>query len=175
MTREELGRRGSEAARDAGVRPRSFDMFQEQDLDFLAATALDDVAAFERGHPRHLGLAERLICVALCQGAAQHLVHGTGGVHDFDVWSFFRPEDGRPDFPVRRRATRDFQGPRFVSSSRRIDLLGRTIADLGSPMKSLAGYLGSGRTTTSLALVGRPAFILHPVADRGVIDLRTKA
>jgi hypothetical protein len=175
MTREELGRQESEPVRDVEVRPRSFDMFQKEDLDFLAASALDDVAAFERRHPRHLGLAERLICVALCQGAAQHLVHGTGGVHDFDVWSFFRSEEGRPEFPVRRRATRDFQGPRFVASSRRIDLLGRTIADLGSPMQSLAGYLGSGRTTTSRALAERPAFILHPVPDRGAIDLRTAA
>ncbi len=33
---------------------------------------------------------DRLIMVALCQGAAQHYVNGRHGVKDLDVWAFFR-------------------------------------------------------------------------------------
>ncbi|WP_419828048.1 hypothetical protein [Sphingomonas sp.] len=151
----------------AAQKPRSFDRFEEEDLNYLLASALDDLCSFEARHQHHRGLAATLVCVALCQGAARHLVDGEGGVHDFDVWSFFRAEDGRPAFPVRRRASRPFEGSRFTGSSRRIDLLGRSIIDLGSARTSLTDYLRSGRTATAKALSERPAYILHPISERG--------
>jgi len=156
-------------SRAADDRPRSHDRFGAEDLDFLSAAALRDLADFEARHPIHRGLQGRLLCIALCQGAAAHLVDGEGGVHDFDVWSFIRRADGVPDFPVRRRMTAPFERPTFLASSRRIDLLGRSIADLGDARTSLASYLASGRTRTSRALAERPAWILYPAELRGAV------
>lgn len=154
-----------------GDRPRSFDTFQTEDLKFLLETALEDLRDFESRHTRHLGLGSTLICVTLCQGAAKHLVQGEGGVHDFDVWSFFRADAARPSFPARRRVTRPFEGPRFQKSSRRIDLLGRTIVDHASVSASLTAYLRARRTVSARALATRPVFILYPPSDRGPLEM----
>lgn len=156
----------------ADERPRSYDRFEAEDLELLLQAALDDLDGFEKRHRRHAGLSSTLMCVALCQGAAHHLVTGDGGVHDFDVWSFFRAEADRPAFPVRRRACRPFEGPRFLDSTRRIDLLGRTIPDVGTARASVASYLESGKTMTSRALAKRPVFILHPKSERGPLQAR---
>lgn len=41
-------------------------------------------------HPHGAGrYAGRLLCRALCQGAALHYLDGKNGVKDFDVWSFY--------------------------------------------------------------------------------------
>lgn len=90
-------------------------------------------------------------------------------MHDFDVWSFFHPEEGRRTFPGKRRVTRALDGPTFLSSSLRINLLGRTIPDLGTAHGSLSAYLAPGGSTTSRALAERPAFILYPVLARGAV------
>jgi hypothetical protein len=116
-----------------------------------------------------LGLSGRLICIALAQGAARHLVEGWGGVHDFDVWSFFRAEPGCPAFPPRGRMTASFEGPRFQQSSRRIDLLGRSMGQVGDARLSVISYLEAGRTVTARALSECPVFILHPADAGGAI------
>ena len=53
--------------------------------------------------------AGRLLCRALCQGAALHYLDGRNGVKDFDVWSFYAALADGP-FPYRWRGTADF-GP----------------------------------------------------------------
>ncbi len=58
----------------------------------------------------------------------------------------------------------------FQESSRRIDLLGRTIADLGSATASLSAYLSARRTATASALAERPVYVLYPQADRGQLN-----
>lgn len=144
-------------------RPRSYDRFCAEDLDFLCAAALRDLADFEARRPIHSGLRGRLLCIALCQGAAAHMADGEGGVHDFDVWSFFRRLDGVPDFPVRRRITAPFERPTFLASSRRIDLLGRSIADLGDAY--ILGELSRIRQDAHIAGIGGAA-CLDPLSRR---------
>jgi hypothetical protein len=63
--------------------------------------------------PRYRALGERLICVALCQGAALHYVDGKNGVKDFDVWTFYAAHLDNPDYPWRRRKAVDFCDPKF--------------------------------------------------------------
>ncbi len=55
-----------------------------------------------RGAGRYAG---RLVCRALCQGAALHYLDGTNGVKDFDVWSFYA-ERGDGPFPYGWRGQR---------------------------------------------------------------------
>jgi hypothetical protein len=121
-----------------------------------------------------VALAERLICVALCQGAALHLIDGTNGVKDFDVWTFFAARAGEPPFPWRRRRTCVFGDPRFGRPpdkpdflGRHVDLLGRSLEPAGetTPDAVLSGYLSRGATETARALSEKAVVFLEP-ADR---------
>lgn len=116
-------------------------------LDSLAAA--DERGLFARrpgGAGRYAG---RLVCRALCQGAALHFVDDRNGVKDFDVWSLYAALSSG-FFPYRRVGNADF-GPsrfgrwtgddpdRFVG--RRVDLIGRSLAvpldvDLGAMLRS---------------------------------------
>jgi hypothetical protein len=68
---------------------RSYERITREDLARLARIARSDLADLFARKPRYAPLTGRLVCVALCQGAAQHLLHGENGVKDFDVWAFF--------------------------------------------------------------------------------------
>lgn len=119
-------------------------------------------------------MGERLICVALCQGAARHFIDGKNGVKDFDVWTFFAAHPDAPGFPWRRREARDFGDPKFGRSpdrpnfvGRHVDLLGRSleVAKDADPMFVLRRYLSEGRTKTAHRLSEKAVVLLEP-ADR---------
>ena len=149
-----------------------------EDLARLAEIArLDREDLFAR-KPRYRVLAEGLVCVALCQGAAQHLVDGENGVKDFDVWTFYAARPDHPVFPWRRRAVRDFGDSRFGRTpntagfgGRRVDLLGRSIevGEEGDPAAALRGYLAEGRTGSARALARKAAVLLEPSDRLGTV------
>lgn len=143
---------------------RSFDKFQRIDFEQLAEAACRDLLQFVHRNPHHQSLPERLICIALCQGAAQHHVDGISGVKDFDVWSFFAHDDGFPPYPPRRRGTGTFQGDRFTSSTRRIDFLGRTLkVEPGlTPVETIRAYLRHPQTSTAWHLSKKAVVMLSP-------------
>ncbi|MFG2000442.1 tyrosine-type recombinase/integrase [Spirillospora sp. NPDC048911] len=92
---------------------RSLAPIDREDLLRLAELAADAEAELFRRNPRGSGrYSGRLLCRALCQGAALHYVNGSNGVKDFDVWSFYAEIDGWP-FPPRWRGTRDFGPSKF--------------------------------------------------------------
>jgi len=94
-TRIILFRRSGRAA------TRSYARIEAGDLEHLAALACQDREQFFSRRPRWGTLyADRMICVALCQGAALHFVNGENGVKDFDVWTFFA---NRPEAPFLSR------------------------------------------------------------------------
>ena len=141
------------------------------DLQHLADIARSDRDDFFQRHPRWSALySQRLLCVALCQGAASHFVYGKTGVKDYDVWSFFCEIAGQP---IRRRrvASRDFRRPRFGKSpdkpnfiGRKVDLLFKSIACTPdrSPTRSLQHYLTEGRTQTARYLAEKAVVLLEP-------------
>jgi hypothetical protein len=141
------------------------------DLQRLAAIARADREDFFRRNPA-LGMlyADRLICVALCQGAALHYLNGRNGVKDFDVWTFFCAHPKRP-FPYRRNVSRDFGDPKFGFSldkpdftGRRVDLIGRSIScEPGrDPIESIRNYLTSSRNKSPRLLAKKAVIILEP-------------
>ena len=73
---------------------RSYERIRPEDLRRLAAIARDDQDARFNRRPRWRPYADRVLCVALCQGAALHYVDGRNGVKDFDVYMFY----GAPDW-----------------------------------------------------------------------------
>ena len=141
----------------------------------LARIAQSDREEFFRRYPgwskRYSG---RLLCVALCQGAALHFVDGSNGVKDFDVWSFFREIPGQP---IRRRrvVTRDFGSRKFGilpgKRGRKRDFIGRPVdlvfrsipcrRGVGA-IAALQQYLADGRTKSARCLAEKAVVLIEP-------------
>jgi hypothetical protein len=158
---------------------RSLEQIDRADLLRLAALADDAEADLFRRNPQGSGLyAGRLLCRALCQGAALHYVNQRNGVKDFDVWSFYAHYDDWP-FPARWRGTRDFGPSKFGRypgdppryAGRRVDLLGRSLpAGPGAdPAEVLRRYLAARRTDSAKALAARAVVLIHPPNRAGEI------
>ncbi len=155
---------------------RSYGRIAREDLGRLARIArLDREDLFDR-KPRYRALGKRLICVALCQGAALHFVDGKNGVKDFDVWTFYAVHPSHPDYPWRRRKAVEFDDPRFGAppdspdfSGRRVDLLGRSldVATEVDPAVVLREYLSTGRTETARRLAEKAVVLLEPAGRLG--------
>ena len=79
---------------------RSLERFTDGDLERLAELAAHDRAERFRRKPRWSVYADRVICVALCQGGALHYVDGANGIKDIDVWTLYAEHPEGP-FPAR--------------------------------------------------------------------------
>ncbi len=131
---------------------------------------------FER-NPHWSCYRGRLLCVALCQGAALHYLDGHTGVKDFDVWTFFAhsPERPHPDAALfRRRKIVDFGPSRFgrthtapaTFAGRRVDLFARDLDEpiSADPATALRTWLGAQRTTTARKLAAKAVVLIEPEA-----------
>lgn len=97
---------------------RSLARIDVDDLLRLAVLAAEVEAGLFARNPRGAGrYAGRLVCRALCQGAARHYLDGENGVKDFDVWSFYTARSDGP-FPYRWRGTADFRPVEIRAVSR---------------------------------------------------------
>ena len=150
---------------------RSLQAIDEHDLRRLVRLALDDLEdLYRRKHHIRDMCKGKLLCLALCQGAALHYLDQATGVKDFDVWSFFE-RTGTGQFPYRRRAEVDFGSPKFGLTpgfpnfvGRKVDLLGRSISVSPdeSPLVSLSRYISEATTSTPRHLAEKAGVILHP-------------
>lgn len=111
---------------------RSSETITAEDLTRLAAIAAKDRASFFSRYPRYKDA--KVLCVALCQGAALHYINGENGIKDFDVWTFYEQIKQTPDFPPRRLTQYDFGESKFCKHpldenylGRRVDVIGRSI------------------------------------------------
>jgi hypothetical protein len=151
---------------------RSFEKIEKADLlrlVDLAKQCLDDMLA--RTETGKFYSSDRALMAYLCQGAAQHFVHGNHGVHDWDVVFFF-PTNPHWKFPPRWRGNRDFGPSRFGAnpddgskySGRRIDVLGRDIPILAetSAEQAIFAFLRDGRTDSAREWAKRPVIALTP-------------
>lgn len=164
----------------SGIRERSYEPIRRSDLDRLAALAAADREARFNRRPRWGVYRDRLICVALCQGAALHYVDGKNGVKDFDIWTFFA-EHAEGPFPYRWSTDADF-GPSYfgrrasepgrrVFSGRRVDFNARSLAEPtdADPIGALTRYLGTGRTQSARKLAEKAVVIIEPLPLLGVV------
>ncbi|MBM3300208.1 MAG: hypothetical protein FJY85_09660, partial [Deltaproteobacteria bacterium] len=113
---------------------------------------------------------ERVICVALCQGAAQHYVDWVTGIKDFDVWTFYRTNPEK-EWCYRRLKSIDYGESKFGKSldrpgfvGRRVDLLGRSIAASRDdhPGTALQRYLRECKTDSARQLARKAVVLLDP-------------
>lgn len=151
--------------------PRSFDHFGAEDLTRLAGLAEQDLQSFIARNPHHASLPERILLIALCQGAALHYLDGSNGVKDFDVWSFFADDGSSPRYPVRRRGIARYDGSRFSDSTRRVDLLGRTISGAtgADPVAEVQAYLRRPLTASARHLGKKGVVIASPTSLLGTV------
>ncbi|SRR6266511_117261 len=148
-----------------------------ESIDVADLLHLDDLASGDeedlfRRAPQGAGRYKgRLICRALCQGAALHYVDGVNGVKDFDVWSFYRALESGP-FPYRRVGHADFGPSKFGRwpydaarfAGRRVDLIGRSLPAEPSadPASVLRTYLATGRTESARRLAAKAVVLINP-------------
>lgn len=145
-------------------------------LDRLALLArLDRKDRFER-HPRWLVYRDRVLLVALCQGAALHYLDRRTGVKDLDVWTFYAAHPTGP-FPPRWPLPRCDFGPSELGrhpddigfTGRHVDLVGRSL-DVpvnAEPVEAVRHYLRTSRGTSPRMLARKAVIALDPPELRG--------
>jgi hypothetical protein len=120
---------------------------------------------------------ERVIAVALCQGAALHYVDGRNGVRDFDVWTFYE-QHPEAQFPFRRHQVQDFGPSKFGRHpeatslrGRAVDLFGRSIpaSTSGDVIAAVRAYLNGRSTESARRLALKAVVLLDPGPLRGVV------
>lgn len=144
--------------------PRRFDRITPHVLDRLSEiAAADREDRFER-KPRWEPYRDRVLCVALCQGAAH--VNGSNGVKDLDVWTFFAEAETGP-FPARWPLERRFDLEPFTGHY--VDLIGRSLPEeVGAdPVLVIQRYLSRPATRTARALAQKAVVLLDPEPLRG--------
>jgi len=169
---------------DAPRSARSFERIERSDLDRLAEITL---ATLREASKRRSDIPnydqKNIIGICLCQGAADHyLAHPSlksCGIHDFDVWAFFKPQEEGVRFGNRRAATADFGPSKFKRSprdpakfiGRRVDVFWRAIPEHVTllPDNSIQQYLEAERTATARELAKKSVIMIWPDDFLGVI------
>jgi hypothetical protein len=157
---------------------RSFAKIKASDLERLALLCKEDREEFFSRHPRWKQLyADRILCVALCQGAAVHYIDGKNGVKDFDVWTYYAKHPTAA-FPWRRISRKDYGLSKFGKnpddagySGRRVDLLARSLpfAPDADPIQCIRAYLSDGHTKTADELARKAVILVEPKDLLGTI------
>lgn len=154
----------------AGPEDRSYLSIERNDLQRLADIARRDREDFFQRCPQWAMYAERVVCLALCQGAALHFINGVTGINDFDVYTFYRAYPAKQWYAPRIKSY-DFGDAKFGQSAnrplfvgRRVDCLGRQITLLNGEdvMSALCQYLRGGRTNGARLLAGKGVVLLEP-------------
>ena len=156
----------------AMISKRTFKKINHKDLHRLSTIALEDRQDLFARYPRWRKLySKRILCIALCQGAALHYIDGKNGVKDFDVWTFYAEHPSGIPFPYRRRVRRDFGKSKFGRhpddrqyEGRCVDLIGRSIkcSPKVNPIKALHEYLLNPKTRSAKELAKKAVVILAP-------------
>ncbi len=122
---------------------------------------------------------KRVLCTALCQGAALHFFNGQTGVRDFDVWTFYaeHPEASFPHWHEERYDYgRSSKFGRLLDSpdafkGRPVDLAGRSIeaSPADDPIEALQHYLRRGSTPVAKRLAEKAVVLLEPEKLAGYV------
>jgi hypothetical protein len=158
---------------------RSLEPLSKDDL-----RRLGDIARADRermfSHSPHWALyRERLLAVALCQGAALHYLDGRNGIKDLDVWTFFAALPSRyPDRALyRRNKPYDFGPSRHGRhpdlpgyAGRKVDLLSDSIpvSPDADPRESIRGWLRSERRGNPSHLATKAVVLIEPTLGQVV-------
>lgn len=156
---------------NVGSEGRSYLPIEMRDLYRLLEIAHQDRDAFFKGHSQWRRFyGERVIGVALCQGAAKHYLDDVTGINDFDVYTFYRKHLHK-NWYAKRIKSYDFGNEKIGKSvdkpdfaGRRVDCLSRSIEvkkdeDIQSALRR---YLIEGKTETAKLLSAKAVILLEP-------------
>jgi hypothetical protein len=150
---------------------RSYLVIEHSDLQRLADIARKDREEYFKKYPEwEEAYRDRVLCIALCQGAAKHFIDGKTGIHDFDVYTFYRHNPLKPWY-AKRIKNYDFgdgkfgqpqNQPEFIG--RRVDCLGRAIAVSAgeSVTDALRRWLTERPTDTAKFLAQKAVVLVEP-------------
>jgi hypothetical protein len=163
---------------NVGPEGRSYEKITTADLQRLARIAIEDREAFfEKDSSWGELYRDRVLAIALCQGAAGHYVYGEGGVNDFDVYTFYEDNPARHWY-AKRNPSADFGDPKFGQTvdkpnyvGRRVDLLGRGIKYRRpeDPAAAICRWLRTDKGTSAPLLAQKPVVLLAPEERVGEI------
>jgi hypothetical protein len=162
---------------------RSFETIDRDDLQCLATIAQARLAtAFDRLPERKQTHEKGLLAICLCQGAADHCVDPatSAGVHDFDLWAFYRRPPGAKPLWNRQPFTADFGPSKFGRSpldtnryaGRRVDVLWRDIPAGEDAFAAVYAYFATPRTASARALRQKSVVLVWPTAHVGDVIWR---
>lgn len=151
---------------------RSYERITRRDLRRLLRIAQQERDDFFERHREYAILyRRRVLCTALCEGAARHYVSGQSGVREFDVWTFYADHPEAP-FPHWHQERYDFGRSRFGRfpdapesfKGRPVNLSGRSIdaSPVDDPVEALHYYLRRGSTPVSRRLAEHAVVLLEP-------------
>jgi hypothetical protein len=167
-----------------GPHGRSFKAISYGDLKRLVQIAQKDRQEFFKQNPRWKAFyANRVVCIALCQGAAKHYVDSETGINDFDLYTFYK-RNPRKRWYAKRIKSYDFGDAKFGQSvdrpnfsGRRVDCLGREIDIHGNEeiVNALQRYLLDGKTKTARTLAHKAVVLLDPHCGTVIWPIKRKA
>jgi hypothetical protein len=151
------------------------------DLKRLAEIAKEDRNIFFLKYPGwKKEFANRVLCIALCQGAGQHYVDGKTGINDFDIYTFYRKNLDKKWY-AKRIKSYDFGNPKFGQSKDKPDFIGRRVDCFGREIEirknekliiALRRYLKESNTKTSRFLSNKSVILLEPKCGYVVWETR---
>ncbi len=152
---------------------KSYQRITRSDLKRLLSIAREEREDFFSRHREYAILyRKRVLCTALCDGAALHFTNGMTGVRTFDVFTFYaeHPEASFPhwheerwDFGASRRFGR-LPGAPESFRGRPVILAGRSIeaSPADDPVEALHYYLRRAGTPVPRRLAAHAVVLLEP-------------
>jgi hypothetical protein len=154
-----------------GRRYRSFLTIEKRDLRRLLKIATNDQEVFFATHPEWSKFySRRVLCIALCQGAAKHYVDGKTGINDFDVYTFYKINPAK-NWYAKRKKYYDLGNDKFGRSNDKPNFIGRRVDCLSRSIElrrnedivaALQRYLSEGKTKTARLLAQKAVVLLEP-------------
>ena len=140
---------------------RTFEKITRHDLRELLVVGERVMDQFFVDKPRYAPFRNKLVLVALCQGAADHYCDGTTGIKDYDVWFFYERVQG-VSMPRSHRKTLI---PGFnCYKGKRVDVLRRSNCAFkkGDIKASINRYLPKPASLTPCLLSRQAVIGLYP-------------
>jgi hypothetical protein len=154
-----------------GSEGRSYLPIEMDDLYRLLEIAHQDREAFFKAHSQWRKFyGERVIGVALCQGAAKHYLDGVTGIDDFDIYTFYKKHPHK-NWNAKRIKSYDFGDEKFGKSVDKPNFVGRRVDSLSRSIEvkkdediqtTLRRYLIEGKTETARLLSAKAVVLLEP-------------
>ncbi|MPZ43846.1 MAG: hypothetical protein GEV05_10650 [Betaproteobacteria bacterium] len=159
---------------------KSYERITRNDLKRLLSIARQEREDFFSRHKEYAILyGKRMLCAALCDGAALHFTNGQTGVRTFDVFTFYaeHPEASFPhwheeryDFGPGRKFGRLPDAPESFRG-RPVNLAGRSIdaSPADDPIEALQYYLRRGASPVARRLAEQAVVLLEPEKLMGYV------